>query len=139
MNLTAFQNLTTKKNCGQCSKKFDKPWVVPSGKPYPNNLEINAEVLFHWEDTHGYPSDILADNIWSALNDTVHKDPVKELLDGVTRGEVNQAVEDGLLGPDATKVMVRGLAYRCPRCTYAARTEDKLNDHIEKEHGIDLS
>lgn len=55
----AFLALAQNFKCGQCRKKFDKPWAVPTGQPYPNNVALNPEIAFHWEDTHGFPHDML--------------------------------------------------------------------------------
>lgn len=68
MNILAFDRLTSIYGCLQCKKKFDKPWIIPSGKPQPHNIAINSEVLFHWEDTHGFPADMLVEMIQERLS-----------------------------------------------------------------------
>lgn len=55
--------LTELRDCRQCPKKFEQPWLVPTGKPWPNNFVVNAEIAWHWQDTHGIPLDILLMNI----------------------------------------------------------------------------
>lgn len=63
----AFISLANNYSCGQCSKKFSKPWVVPTGKPYPDNVQPNAEIAFHWSDTHGFPEDMLYEMVMQAI------------------------------------------------------------------------
>lgn len=53
-----FLEFVAKRKCGLCKRQFDNPWVVPTGRPYPHNVEPNAEIAFHWEDTHGFPHDL---------------------------------------------------------------------------------
>lgn len=93
MNLTAVYTLSTDYSCGQCKKKFDKPWLVPTGKPFPQNLKPNVEIMFHWEETHGFPHEIFIDEIKKLINSK--EDPVGEYLQskGNTLREAKNATE----------------------------------------------
>lgn len=75
-----FVRLATRYSCGQCSKRFDKPWVVATGNPFPDNIEPNAKVAFHWFDSHGFPEDMFYELVMSAMfrpeafNSMMHSD-----------------------------------------------------------------
>ncbi len=45
--------------CWMCKHKFSKPVILPVENPHRGKFQpnINGEVLFHIEDTHGVPHD----------------------------------------------------------------------------------
>ena len=57
------QRLVGEKRCLWCKKKFDEGWLIPTGKSFPNNIVINSEIAFHWQDSHGFPCEILVDMV----------------------------------------------------------------------------
>lgn len=60
--------LTSEHRCLQCKRKFNQPWLVPTDRPWPESLEINAEIAWHWQDTHGYPVEDLEMIVSGAVN-----------------------------------------------------------------------
>ena len=63
----AFIRMAQSYRCGQCKKEFDKPWVVPTGESFPNNIQPNVEIAFHWEDTHGFPHDMFYEMVMNSM------------------------------------------------------------------------
>jgi hypothetical protein len=59
--------LTGEHRCLQCSYRFERGWLHPSGNPYPESVAVNVEVLWHWQDTHGFPREILLDMIAGSI------------------------------------------------------------------------
>ena len=59
--------LTQLRDCLQCHARFTDPWLVPTGAPWPDSTVINAEVAWHWQDTHGFPADMLVDLVNTRL------------------------------------------------------------------------
>lgn len=47
------------KRCRMCSKRFEQPWLIATGEPWPGNLLINGEFAFHWQDSHGIDQETL--------------------------------------------------------------------------------
>lgn len=59
--------LTRLRDCLQCKHQFTDPWLISTGQSWPGSVQLNAEVAFHWQDTHGYPADMLADLVGSRI------------------------------------------------------------------------
>ena len=78
-----FLKLAQEYRCGQCKKRFEQPWVVPTGNPWPNNLTPNVNIAYHWEDTHGFPHDLF----WELVMTLIYRpEDAKKLMKTVGRG-----------------------------------------------------
>lgn len=63
----AFIALAQNHFCGQCRMTFEQPWVVPTGRPYPDNVQPNVHIAFHWADTHGFPEDMFYEMVMERI------------------------------------------------------------------------
>lgn len=59
--------LISEHRCLHCRRTFAEPWLVPTGLAWPNNVVINAEIAWHWQDTHGFPAPELAEMVSDAI------------------------------------------------------------------------
>lgn len=58
--------------CLMCKHRFEKPFILPVEKPERGKFQpnINVEVLFHLQDTHGLPHE----TVRSWINGSVYGD-----------------------------------------------------------------
>jgi hypothetical protein len=59
--------LTEERRCLQCSHRFERGWLHPSGQSWPNSVAVNIDVLWHWQDTHGFPREELIGMVASVI------------------------------------------------------------------------
>lgn len=48
--------------CAMCKHRKEEGHILPEGKYYPS-----PSWLFHYEDTHGFPHDMLHKYIWNSV------------------------------------------------------------------------